>query len=477
MIYPFFFIQARTEALDKFRREIKTELHFFRVLKGCPNIVQTLFKLENFEAHALELCSHQTLRHFVKPATLASSNLEGGQPENEPESSGRGRDALLPDLGMLLELCVDVARGLAAMHKRGVVHRDLKPDNVLLTRDKETGRLTALIADFGLSFDCKNGIGRANHESGGTPGYYILSDRGTIDSPRKPHPSHDMWSLGCTLFEAAVGKNIYTHTVSATEDKKSHGFSCARTGTQDFMKEIADGKYASQGVSSPLDEDYLSMQCTNGTDVSRDTILCDFEDALRFLNISEGSETTSSRSQEKIQDFSRSFFDLVKSCFERDQTKRPTSKSIFKGLERILDEYRCLEQGEWDTKTSRWAREPANPYRFLRRHLKGTWPDKKVFQRSADRFLEKQQSDMAEAKRLDDLVTVTEPEALVRILEPSDRGSEHPLYTPTANDKKRSHGRSQGRSGKMGVCFSWRDRKWCRLGKTKRCKISSCVAN
>jgi hypothetical protein len=168
---------------------------------------------------------------------------------------------------------------------------------------------------------------------------------------------------------------------------------------------------------------------------------------------------------------------LVKSCFERDQTKRPTSKSIFKGLERILDEYRCLEQGEWDTKTSRWAREPANPYRFLRRHLKGTWPDKKVFQRSADRFLEKQQSDMAEAKRLDDLVTVTEPEALVRILEPSDRGSEHPLYTPTANDKKRSHGRSQGQSGKMGVCFSWRDRKWCRHGNECRYRHAENASN
>ena len=319
-------------------------MHFLRVLKDCPNTVQALFKLEDVEAYALELCSHQTLRHLVKP--WKPNEAEAKQ---EGKTDGRGRALLVPDLGMLLELCTDVARGLSGMHSRGVVHRDLKPLNILLTRDRRTGRLMAVITDFGLSYDTKSSVGIANELVGGTPGYYIPSDRLAAHGKHNTvRPCHDMWSLGCTLFEAAVGKNVYTQL----EDGEEQRFSKAHTETQNLMKGVADGKWLEGGISSPLSEGYLSMKSDiTGKAISRDTILCDFEPALHFLNEpSLGSSASGGRPPQKsetaIRNFSRRFFDLVSNCFEREESKRPTSASVYSGLERMLSDYRKLGRKE-----------------------------------------------------------------------------------------------------------------------------------
>lgn len=63
-------------------------------------------------------------------------------------SLARRRDRF-GDVAWALPILLDVARGLRALHERGVVHRDLKPANVLLTESGEC--VTAQISDFGIS--------------------------------------------------------------------------------------------------------------------------------------------------------------------------------------------------------------------------------------------------------------------------------------------------------------------------------------
>jgi serine/threonine protein kinase len=50
-----------------------------------------------------------------------------------------------------MQLCEDVARGLVVLHGSGIVHGDLKSENVLIFKDLEEGRMVAKLADFGSS--------------------------------------------------------------------------------------------------------------------------------------------------------------------------------------------------------------------------------------------------------------------------------------------------------------------------------------
>ncbi len=101
------------------------------------------------------------------------------------------------DLEEVLRVGAEVARGLAAAHERGVIHRDVKPANILL--EDGTGRVK--ITDFGLA----RAVGEAGvTHSGvvvGTPQY--MSPEQARGGPLDARA--DLFSLGSTLYTAYVG--------------------------------------------------------------------------------------------------------------------------------------------------------------------------------------------------------------------------------------------------------------------------------
>ncbi len=116
-----------------------------------------------------------------------------------------------------MELAIQMAQGLAAAHKKGVVHRDLKPDNLWITLE---GRLKIL--DFGLAMRMPD-LGMAsgsllatqaispNPQSGmgkilGTLGYMSPEQvRGEAVDSRA-----DFFSFGAVLFEMLTGRKAFT---------------------------------------------------------------------------------------------------------------------------------------------------------------------------------------------------------------------------------------------------------------------------
>lgn len=96
-----------------------------------------------------------------------------------------------------------VARGLAAAHAAGVIHRDVKPGNVLLTTDGGVK-----VADFGLAKDQSAGAGLTRTREGmGTLAY--LAPEQAQDAKRVDARA-DLYSLGATLYHAVAGRLMFT---------------------------------------------------------------------------------------------------------------------------------------------------------------------------------------------------------------------------------------------------------------------------
>ena len=94
-----------------------------------------------------------------------------------------------------------VASGLAAAHAAGVVHRDVKPDNVLIAGTDPLGLATAKLTDFGISRVAQTADITAADILSGTPAYLAPeAARGEGTGPRS-----DMYSLGATLYTAVEG--------------------------------------------------------------------------------------------------------------------------------------------------------------------------------------------------------------------------------------------------------------------------------
>lgn len=96
-----------------------------------------------------------------------------------------------------IDIVIQIARGLAKAHEKGITHRDVKPANVLLTEDGE-----AKIVDFGLAKLAGQKKITSEGKRLGTPAYMSPEQaRGTGIDRRT-----DIWSLGIMLYEMLSGQ-------------------------------------------------------------------------------------------------------------------------------------------------------------------------------------------------------------------------------------------------------------------------------
>jgi hypothetical protein len=109
-----------------------------------------------------------------------------------------------PPPAVALGIFAQLADGLTHAHERGLVHRDLKPDNVMVTH-REGGVLVARVIDFGLALVSEGDAATRLTTEGmvvGTP-YYMAPEQTTGDE--LDHRT-DLFALGIILFELLAGR-------------------------------------------------------------------------------------------------------------------------------------------------------------------------------------------------------------------------------------------------------------------------------
>lgn len=103
-------------------------------------------------------------------------------------------------VGETASVAIQAASGLAAAHAEGIVHRDVKPGNIMVTPDGEV-KLT----DFGIARADSDATLTQTGLLTGSPAYLAPE----IASGHAASPASDVWSLGATVYHALVGRPPY----------------------------------------------------------------------------------------------------------------------------------------------------------------------------------------------------------------------------------------------------------------------------
>lgn len=163
---------------------LKNEYEILREL-GAKNVDHVL------RAYALERLDHRTI--------LVTEDF-GGMPLKEQFPNGR------VDYERFLEIAIDIASALAAVHQNSIIHKDLNPRNILVNpRTREVK-----IIDFGISsrLSREHQEVRTPDRLDGTLAYMSPEQTGRIN--RMLDYRSDMYSLGATLYELLSGVPPFT---------------------------------------------------------------------------------------------------------------------------------------------------------------------------------------------------------------------------------------------------------------------------
>lgn len=165
--------QQEAKAVGKLKHSNIIEVYDFGISEDSPYLV-------------MELLSGQSLAEFMKSPAWSKIKLTE-----------------------LIEILLQVARGLYHAHGNGILHRDIKPSNIMLRdfSDKQES-FKVLLVDFGLAKVDVDKDEQSITSTGATIGSPLYMSPEQV-SAKEIGAASDVYSLGCVIFEALSGKPPY----------------------------------------------------------------------------------------------------------------------------------------------------------------------------------------------------------------------------------------------------------------------------
>lgn len=168
-------MRDETAADEDFRRRFTSESHAIAMLSH-PNIVAVydVSHSDDVEYIVMELVDGITLKQYM-----------------ERRGAINWKEAL--------HFTKQIAKALAHAHSRGIIHRDIKPQNIMLLKDG-----TIKVADFGIAA-LENEVEDSNQAIGSI--HYIAPEQARGENP---DVRSDIYSLGVVMYEMLTGQKPYT---------------------------------------------------------------------------------------------------------------------------------------------------------------------------------------------------------------------------------------------------------------------------
>jgi serine/threonine-protein kinase len=207
--------------LDRFHREAKSGS-----LLNHPNIVRCIAAGKD----------SATGKHY-----LAMEFVDGPSAHHLLDKMVR-----LP-VGDVVHIALDIARALEYLHTRNFVHRDIKPDNILIT---QAG--VAKLADLGLAkrMDDASPL-TATHQAFGTP-YYMPYEQAI--NAKKADSRSDIFALGATLYHLLTGEVPFKgNSPAEVAERKMEGEFIPAHAVNPEVPPLLDGILARMMARNPRD--------------------------------------------------------------------------------------------------------------------------------------------------------------------------------------------------------------------------------
>jgi serine/threonine protein kinase len=232
-----------------------------------------------------------------------------------------------------LRFMVDVLDALDYAHRRGFIHRDIKPGNLMV----RSGDKRATILDYGLVSDIDDiDQARLTTRYAGSLGYVPPE---VLAGTEPSRANHDIYSCGVTLYEALMGHrpNVQNYvTISSVKPKLS-----AADGVLQKSLDRVDRRYASASAfSADLSHAIAQLEAIQGLDSSNPRAEAFRVKATERVRQQKNAEEEHSRAKAAMEAKWRSFHEVVKAGAEQAFNDMvPAAQEIFSSASvRSLDE-------------------------------------------------------------------------------------------------------------------------------------------